>query len=107
MGPSDTFTPAKIQDEVRGDDDVFVWGLLLEQRHALNVQQFAIDMSLLPPESDRELLIGRVSPEFPTNLTKPEQWTIKDFLNFGDVQAWLFDAILLPTPMTYGNTILL
>lgn len=87
MGPGDTFTPAKIQDEVNADDEIFVWGVLVEQHNMLNVQQFATDMSLLPPGSDRELLIGRVSPEFPTNLTKPEQWTVKNFLNFGDVEV--------------------
>lgn len=25
MGPADTFTPAKMRDEVNGDDEVFVW----------------------------------------------------------------------------------
>lgn len=107
MGPADTFTPAKMRDEVNGDDEVFVWGVLVEQHNVLDVGQFAIDMSLLPPGSDKELLIGRVSPDFPTNLTKPEQWTVKNFLNFGDVEAWLFGAIVLTTPMTYGHSILL
>lgn len=107
MGPADTFTPAKMRDEVNGDDEVFVWGVLVEQHNVLDVGQCAIDMSLLPPGSDKELLIGRVSPDFPTNLTKPEQWTVKNFLNFGDVEAWLFGAIVLTTPMTYGHSILL
>ena len=81
MGPSDMFTPEIIQEDI---GELSVWGVLLQDSNPLDVTQFVSEMF---EGNTHDVYIGRVSASIPTNLTKPQQWIVKEFLNFGEAEV--------------------
>ena len=53
----------------------------------LSVDEFVEQIGIASADPSQKVVVGRVSSEYPANLTKPQQWTLNEFINFGELQA--------------------